>query len=50
MLETLNYQSIIELIAIFIAVALPIALFFGFAVKMVNFFLSMAFGERQVKL
>ena len=50
MLESLNYQSIIELVSIMIAVSLPIGIVFGLSVKLVNLFISMVFGERNIKL
>jgi uncharacterized membrane protein YphA (DoxX/SURF4 family) len=46
----LDYQIIINMVAQIISVALPIGVVFGLAERLVNAFLSMAFGERKVRL
>lgn len=46
----LNYQTIVDMVAQIIQLALPIGIVFGLAEKLVNGFLSMAFGEKRVKL
>jgi hypothetical protein len=50
MTTILNYQSIIDCVAVIISAAVPIGIVFGLAEKAVNAFLSMAFGEKRVKL
>lgn len=50
MITTLDYQQIIDCVAVVISNALPIGIVFGIAEKMVNAFLSMAFGEKKVRL
>lgn len=47
---TINYQSIIDLVAEILQVALPIALLFGISGKLVRMLISMVTGERRVKL
>ncbi len=49
-MENVSLQIIIDTIAFMLVLSVPIALFFGFAAKIVNFFFSMAFGERRIKL
>jgi len=46
----LNYQVIIDAVANVINAALPIAIVFALAEKIVNGFISMAFGEKKVRL
>lgn len=50
MMPVLDYQGIIDAVAVVIKSALPIGIVFALAEKMVNSFLSMAFGERNVRL
>lgn len=49
-IETINFQIIIDTIALMVALSVPIALFFGFSARIVNFFFSMVFGDRNIKL
>lgn len=47
---TLDYQSIVNSVAVMVSVALPIGIILGFAEKLVNGSLSMIFGEKKVRL
>lgn len=49
-MSSLNYQVIIDAVGVVITNALPIGIAFAFAEKIVNSFLSMAFGERTIRL
>lgn len=46
----LNYQIVIDMVAHVIELALPIGVTFALAEKLVNGFLSMAFGEKRIRL
>ena len=46
----LNYQIVIDMVAEIISLSLPIGITFGLAERLINAFLSMAFGERRIKL
>lgn len=49
MTTVLNYQDIIGCAAVMISCALPIGIIFGLAEKLINGFLSIAFGEKKVR-
>lgn len=49
-MENVSLQIIIDTISFMLELSIPIALFFGFTTKIVNFFFSMAFGEKRIKL
>ncbi|MDF2943574.1 MAG: hypothetical protein K0S01_2432 [Herbinix sp.] len=46
----LNYQYLINLVIMFLMLAMPIGFIFGFAEKILNMFLSMVFGDKYIKL
>lgn len=46
----LNYQIVIDMVAEIIRLSLPIGITFGLAERLINAFLSMAFGERRIRL
>jgi hypothetical protein len=50
MITQLNYQEIINTLGLFVAISLPIGILFGMTSKIINLFLSLAFGERNIKL
>jgi hypothetical protein len=49
-MPSLDYQVVIDAVGAVITNALPIGIAFAFAEKIVNSFLSMAFGERKIRL
>lgn len=49
-MQNLDYQVVINAVGVVITNALPIGVAFAFAEKIVNSFLSMAFGERKIRL
>lgn len=50
MITEVNYQQVVDIAAACITAALPIGIIFGLAEKAVNAFLSMAFGEKRIRL
>lgn len=46
----LDYQQIVDIIAEFLKVSLPIGITFGLIQKLVNLFMSSAFGSKNIKL
>ena len=49
MTTTMDYQLIINLVATVLSLSLPIGITFALAEKLVNMFLSFAFGDKKVK-
>lgn len=50
MITSLNYQVIVELVATYIMISLPIGILFGLAGKLINMFLSAVFGDKTIKM
>lgn len=50
MTEIVNLQVIIDTIGFMLVLSVPIGVMFGVVSKVVNFFFSMAFGDRNIKL
>lgn len=49
MMMELDYQAIINLVAMIIGVAIPIGVIFGLTEKLINLFLSACFGSKEIK-
>lgn len=47
---SLNYQQIIDAVAMVVTYSLPIGLIFGITEKLVNMFLSFAFGKEKINI
>lgn len=47
---SLNYQQIIDMMVKLISCSLPIGLIFGITEKLVNMFLSFAFGKEKINI
>ena len=48
--ETVNLQIIIDTVAFMLTLSVPFAFFLGMSARIVNFFFSMVFGDRNIKL
>lgn len=46
----MDYQQIIDMVAECIKIAMPIGVVFGLSEKVINLFLSLAFGKEKVRL
>jgi hypothetical protein len=49
-MEIIDYQTIINLVGTMIGYALPIGCIFGLGEKLVNMFISIAFGEKKIRM
>ncbi|MEM0173560.1 MAG: hypothetical protein QXI16_03525 [Sulfolobaceae archaeon] len=50
MIQSINYQGIVDIVGVILLVSTPIGLVFGISGKLANMFFSMVFGEKRVKL